>query len=117
MRIVAIAGIAFALALPGWAAPPRRATLELASLTPLVVQGTSFGRAEPVAVIASYPGAQQIVNVTAHRNGRFRVNFTLVVKRCTPLTVRAIGARGSRAVLQVDPGCKPPREDDRRRRR
>ena len=114
---MAVVGIAFALALPGWAAPPRRATLALESVAPLVVHGISFGRGEPVAVIASYPGTQQIVNVTARGNGRFRAVFTLVVKRCTPLTVRAVGARGSRAVLQVEPGCKPPNENDHRRRR
>lgn len=115
MRIVAVAGIAFALALPGWAAPPRRATLELGSVTPLVVHGVGFGRAERVAVIASYPGAQQIVNVTARQNGRFRAAFTLAVKRCTRLTVRAVGAKGSRAVLQVEPGCRPDKEPKRRR--
>lgn len=116
MRIIAIVGIALALALPGSAASPRRATLKLASVSPLVVRGHDFGRRERVAVVASQPGMQQIVNVTA-RQGRFAAPFTLVVERCTTLTVRAIGSLGSRAILQRDTGCRPPKDGDRKRRR
>jgi hypothetical protein len=104
MRIVATLGIALALALPGWAAPPRRATLNLTSVAPLVVRGVGFGRTEQVAVVASIPGTQQIVHVTARR-GRFAATFSLAVERCTALTVRAIGSLGSRAILQRDAGC------------
>jgi hypothetical protein len=113
MRILVTVGVALALALPGWAAPPRRATLKLESVAPLVVHGVGFGRAERIAVIASYPGAQQIVNVTARPSGRFKAAFTLVVGRCAPLTVRAVGGQGSRAVLQVDPGCTRPKRKPR----
>lgn len=111
MRIVATVGFALALALPGWASPPRRATLKLQSVEPLVVRGVGFGRAERVAVVARYPGAQQIVTLTARHNGQFIATFTLEVTQCTPLTIRAIGARGSRAVLQREPGCTRNDED------
>jgi hypothetical protein len=98
--------LALVLALPSWAARPRRAELALTSVAPLVVRGVGFGAGERVAVIASYPGTQQIVNVTARRNGSFRAIFTLTATRCTPLTVRAIGSLRSRAILQRDPGCE-----------
>jgi hypothetical protein len=107
MRLVAIVGIALFLALPGWAAPPRRATLKLGSVAPLVVRGVDFGAGERVAVVASLQGAQEIVNTKARRNGRFTATFKLGIQRCVPLTVRAIGSLGSRAILQRAPGCSP----------
>ena len=110
MRIIATVGVTLVLVLPGWAAPPRRATLKLTTVAPLVVHGVGFGRGERIAVIAGYPGTQQIVNVQARRNGRFSARFTLVLTRCTPLTVRAIGSLGSRAILQRDPACKGRKE-------
>ena len=116
MRVVVTVGVALALALPGAAAPPRRATLQLESVSPLVVRGQSFGRSERVAVVASQRGRQQIVNLTA-RGGRFTAAFTLVVDRCKPLNVRAIGSLGSRAILQRDGSCpRPPDEDGERKK-
>jgi hypothetical protein len=115
MRIVASVGVALALALPGWASPPRRATLNLQSVEPLVVRGEGFGRAERVTVVARYPGAQQIVNLAARQNGRFTAAFTLVVTECAPLTVRAIGAKGSRAILQREPVCARPNDNPKRK--
>lgn len=106
MRVFAAVVLALVLVLPSWAARPRRAQLDLTSVAPLVVRGIGFGAGERVAVIASYPGAQQIVNITARRNGGFRAVFTLAVTRCTPLTIRAVGGLGSRAILQAQPRCK-----------
>jgi hypothetical protein len=106
MRIVATIGVALALALPGWAAQPRRATLKLETVAPLVVRGVNFGAREQVAVIAATPAGQRIVNIRARSNGRFVAAFGLSLERCAPLTIRAIGSLGSRAILQVEPRCK-----------
>jgi hypothetical protein len=107
MRVAAaVVVVVLVLALPSWGAQPRPATLKLGSVAPLVVRGIGFGAGEPVVVTAAVPGEQRIVNVAARRNGRFAARFPLRLKRCTPLTVRAIGALGSRAILQVKPGCK-----------
>jgi hypothetical protein len=116
MRVIAVVGVALALALPGSAAPPRRATLKLDSVSPLVVRGAGFGRGERVAVVANQPGTQQIVNLTARR-GLFTATFTREFDRCAALTIRAIGSLGSRAILQRDGACPPPREKDRERRK
>jgi hypothetical protein len=106
MRVFAAAAVLMlVLAVPSWAAQPRRASLKLASVAPLVVGGTGFGAGEHVTVIAAVPGNQQIIEVDARRSGRFAARFTLRLERCSPLTVRAIGALGSRAILQVKPAC------------
>jgi hypothetical protein len=105
MRIAGAVVLMLVLALPGWAAEPRRATLKLGSVAPLVVQGIDFGAGERVAVTAAVSGKQHIVGVEARKNGRFAARFPLRLERCTPLTVRAIGALGSRAILHVKPGC------------
>jgi hypothetical protein len=110
MRVAAAAVLMLVLALPSWGAEPRRATLKLGSVAPLVVRGIGFGDGEHVAVTAAVPGEQHIIEVEARRNGRFAARFPLRLKRCTPLTVRAIGALGSRAILQVKPGCRRGRK-------
>ena len=110
MRAAAAAVLMLVLALPATAAQPKRATLKLADLTPLVVQGRGFGKGERVALTASAPSMQRMLGVVARRNGSFTARFDVRLKRCTPLTVRAVGVLGSRAILQLEPGC-----DDRRR--
>jgi hypothetical protein len=109
MRLAA-AVLVLLLALPAAAAPPRRATLKLVDLTPLVVDGRAFVKRERVALTATAPHAQRMLGIVARRNGTFTVRFDLQLGRCTPFTVRAVGVRGSRAILQVEPGC-----DDKRR--
>ena len=106
MRAAAAAVLVLVLALPAAAAPPRRATLELASLAPLVVNGGGFGKLERVALTATAPSAQRMLGVVARRNGSFTARFALRLGRCATFTVRAVGLRGSRAILQVEPGCK-----------
>jgi hypothetical protein len=113
MRLFTTALLALVLVLPTWAAP-RRATLELASATPLVVRGVGFGGTERVAVVAGFPGAQQIAHVTTRQNGWFTAAFNVGVAPCTALTVRAIGSLGSRAILQVQTDCKTKRRRPRR---
>ena len=111
MRAAAAAVLMLVLVLPAAAAQPKRATLKLMGLTPLVVQGRGFGKAERVVLTASAPSVRRMLGVDARRNGSFTARFDVRLGRCTPLTVRAVGALGSRAVLQLEPGC-----NDRRRR-
>jgi len=112
MRPAAAAVLVLVLALPAGAAQPRRATLKLAALAPLVVKGRGFGKGERVVLTASAPSAQRMLGVVARRNGSFTARFDLRLGRCAPLTVRAVGVRGSRAILQVEPGCEKRRERD-----
>jgi len=116
MRAAAAAVLVLLLALPAAGAPPRRATLKLASLAPLVVHGRGFGKAERVVLTASAPSVQRMLGVVARRNGSFTARFNLRLGRCTPLTVRAVGARGSRAILQVEPGCDTAEKGKQKRR-
>lgn len=116
MRAAAAAVIVLLLALPAAAASPRRATLKLATLAPLVVHGRGFGKAERVVLTAAAPNAQRTLRVVARRNGFFTARFDLRLGRCTPLAVRAVGARGSRAILQVEPGCDKDEKDKQKRR-
>jgi hypothetical protein len=113
VRTLAAVTIALVLALPSWGARPRHASLHLASRSPLAVQGRGFGAGEPVSLTAATAGAVRTVRFNASREGRFRALFDLRVARCGRLLVRAIGGLGSRAVLQVEPGCK---EKERKRR-
>jgi len=115
MRAAAVLLVLFVLALPAWGAQPRRATLKLAALAPLVVHGRGFGNAERVVLTASAPSAQRTLGVVARRNGSFTARFDLRLGKCTPLTVRAVGVRGSRAILQVEPGCEKDKKEKRRR--
>ena len=112
MRVAAAAVLTLVLAVPmAGAQSPRRTSLQLESLSPLVVGGRHFGAREPVLV--TYLGADEarrVVGVRARRNGHFSVSFDLRLDRCAVFSVRAAGLRGSRAVLQVEPAC------DRKRR-
>jgi len=109
MRAAAAAVLVLVLVLPATAAPPTRATLKLAGLAPLVVKGQGFGRGERVVLTASAPSVRRTLGLVTGRTGSFRARFDLRLGRCTPLTVRAVGVQGSRAILQVMPGCKQPR--------
>jgi hypothetical protein len=107
MRTAAAAVLVLVLALPAVAAPPRRAALELESVKPLVVRGRNFGAREPV--IITYVAAdlsRRVAAVRSTRKGAFRLAFAFRVDRCATFTIRAVGIRGSRAVLQVDPMCE-----------
>jgi hypothetical protein len=107
LRATAAAVLALVLALPAVAAPPRRAALQLESLAPLAISGRNFGAREPV--ILHYVAAdlsRRVAGVRSTRKGSFRYDFGLDVGRCEAFTIRAVGLRGSRAVLQVSPMCK-----------
>jgi hypothetical protein len=107
MRAAAAAVLVLVLALPAAAASPRRAALELESLAPLVIRGKHFGARE--AIILTYAGTgtkRRATGIRSTRRGSFRHVFDVRLGPCAAFTVRAAGFRGSRAVLQVDPGCK-----------
>ena len=109
MRVGACAVLTMlVLAVPGpGASSPRRASLKLGSVAPLTIGGTQFGARE--LVVVTYVAAAEPtrrVGVRATRNSSFEASFDLRLDGCAAFTVRAAGARGSRAVLQVAPACK-----------
>lgn len=107
MRAAAAAALlVLLLALPAGAAQPLRASLKLVDLKPLVVEGRAFGARERVVLTATAPSAQRMLAVVARRDGSFTARFDLRLGRCTELTVRAVGLRGTRAILQFVPGCE-----------
>jgi hypothetical protein len=110
MRAAAAVGfvLALLLALPALGAQPRRASLELRSTSPVVVLGRGFASREPILLTATAGSIQRIVPVIARRNGSFKARFRLRLGRCAPVTILAVGTRGSRAILQVEPGCRRP---------
>ena len=111
MRAAAAVGfvLVLVLALPAFGAQPRRASLELRSTDPVVVLGRGFAPREPVLLTATAGTIQRIVPLVARRNGTFKARFRLRLGPCAPLTVLAVGTRGSRAILQVVSGCRRPR--------
>jgi hypothetical protein len=114
MRVVAAAVLTLVLAAPAPGAPsPRRASLKLESLAPLVVSGKQFGAREPVLLTYHAADGAREVGVRA-KNGAFRASFGIRLDRCSVFTVRAAGLRGSRAVLQVEPACKKRRGPPKR---
>lgn len=72
------------------------------SLQPLTVQGLRFRANERVTLLLASDGVASKRVVRAGARGRFTVRYTLRVDRCTSYTLQAIGARGSRALLQRD---------------
>jgi hypothetical protein len=109
MRVAVAAVLMLVLAIPAHgASSPRRASLKLGSVAPLKIGGKQFGAREPVVVtyVAADDETTRRVGVRARRDGSFEVSFDLRLDRCTAFTVRAAGARGSRAVLQVAPACE-----------
>ena len=109
MRTAAAVVLLLVLALPAGAAQPRRATLTLETVAPLVVVGRGFGQGERVVATASAKSARKMLKLVTNRNGSFTARFGLRPGPCAPFTVRAVGVRGSRAILQVEPGCDEKR--------
>lgn len=104
----AAALLALALALPAAGAQPRRASLQLVTASPrIVVIGAGFGARERVALRLRAPGAVASLRVRATGRGSFRARFgNARVGRCDGFAVEATGDRGSRALLEVAPGCR-----------
>ena len=109
MRTAAVVVLMLVLALPAAAAQPPRATLKLEAVAPLVVVGRGFDGGERVALTASAKSTRKMLKLVTSRNGSFTARFGLRLGPCAPFTVRAVGLRGSRAILQVEPGCDKKR--------
>ena len=100
-------GVALAAAgeTPKLAAKPR---LLVAELYPLTVKGTGFKPRELVTVTLD-GGKRGTKHVRTSRQGRFVVRFTVMIGRCTTVTIRAVGSQRSRAVSQIPrPDCREP---------
>jgi hypothetical protein len=112
LRTAAAVVLALVLTVPAWGASPRRPSLELRSIDPVVVTGRGFASGEPVLLTARAGNTGRAVPVVAKRDGTFKARFRLNLGPCARLTVRAVGTRGSRAILKVDPDCpKLPRNE------
>jgi hypothetical protein len=109
------AAVAVAVAGAGRAdgASTRTATLRVADTTPVTVTGSRFLAREAVVVRATIDGNRLVRRMRASALGRFTTTFTGhdVTDRCnSDLFVRAIGARGSEAVVKIGPQPQcPPR--------
>jgi hypothetical protein len=111
-RGLALVALVLALAPAGAAAEQSatgKATLQLVRGASLVVRGMQF-----------VPGEQVTVNVTTGRNvskrvvadgrGAFVVRFRISFDRCSSgVIARAVGSRGSRALVKRPPHGCPPR--------
>jgi hypothetical protein len=108
VRRLALPLLALLFATPAVAAQPRP-VLRPISLQPLTVQGLRFRANERVTLLLAAEGVASKRVVRAGTGGRFTVRYALRVEQCTTYTVQAIGARGSRAMLQHDViGCTEP---------
>jgi hypothetical protein len=115
LRIVAVIALALVLAVPASGGKPRRASLQLRSIDPVVVTGRGFASGEPVLLTARAGTTGRAVPLVAKRDGTFTARFRLHLGPCASLTVRAVGTRGSRAILKFDPDCPtPPRRTEGR---
>jgi hypothetical protein len=83
------------------------AKLALADTSPLTVKGTRFQAGERVKLVVSQSVSLSRL-VRAGTRGGFTAKFTVNLGRCDPLLVRAIGARGSRATVDLTQiACAP----------
>jgi hypothetical protein len=96
------------LALPAWGAKPRPAALKLDSVAPLVVKGSGFRPREAILLTATIGNRRRFAGPIARRDGTFVARFTVRITTCTNLLVRAVGSRGTRALLRARPECGPP---------
>ena len=80
--------------------------LALVSDEPVTVAGVGFRPYERVRLLIT-PGPSTR-NVRAGRLGRFRVTLRASMPRCEGVVVQALGARGSRAMIdRSGPDCTP----------
>jgi hypothetical protein len=90
-------------------ATTRAPSLRLVTRQPLTVAGRGFEPLERVRVVASWESGEAILRTHATRSGSFLVRFSgQRLGRCDALVVRAVGSRGSRALLEPpQPACLP----------
>jgi hypothetical protein len=91
-----------ALLLAAVVAAPAPASLTAVGFDPFTVKGARFKSRERVKLVVSSPGVDASRVVRADARGRFRASFRLTIGRCDPVTVKALGRRGSRASLRLD---------------
>ena len=104
---LAVAALAFpaATSASGSATP----SLSLLQRSPLQVRGLHFKARERVVVTAGTQREHTSVSVRTTRRGRFVARFTnFATNTCMPIAIKAVGARGDRATLVVQP--PPPTE-------
>jgi hypothetical protein len=104
---VVVAMLAFGVAAAG---SYPRASLRLASTNPIRVAGSYFQPGERV-VVTYYAKRRAVRRVQASARGTFTAVFEpRLHDRCSGYFVRAIGNRGSRALLKTPlPACAPAR--------
>lgn len=102
LAAVLLAVLALAGAAAATSSPPR---LALTARTPTVVlHGSGFRARERVTVTA----ATAVLHVRATRLGAFTLDTGVALSRCQGMIVRAVGARGSVALLKLpQPACMP----------
>lgn len=114
MGRAAPAALLAALALAPSAGAADGPTLRVVATTPLVLAGRGFGAGETVRVTVATGYGARVQRVVAVRGG-FKVTFrALPAAGCgAPYLARAVGARGSRAVLALGKPafCIPPPRD------
>jgi len=83
----------------------------MVSPKPVVVTGAHFKAQEKVKLTLRTPTDVLVRRTTASRRGSFRSDFgTVTFGRCGSFTVRAVGAKGSSAMLKLPlPACMPAR--------
>jgi hypothetical protein len=84
--------------------------LRLVALDPPTLSGSGFRPRERVTLLVSAgPGKSTSRRVTAGSGGGFTVTLPSAASGCDALVVQAIGARGSRAMVDVtQPHCATP---------
>ena len=102
--LLAIATVAAASTTASSSAETARPSLSLVQRAPLVVAGAHFGTREVVRLTASSNTATAVARTTTTRRGQLVVHFThFAVPDCVRVVVRAVGRRGDRAALVIDP--------------
>jgi hypothetical protein len=83
--------------------------LRLVARQPLTVAGRGFEPLERVRLVAAWESGKAIRRIQATRSGSFALRFSgNRLGRCEALIVRAVGAQGSRALLEPpQPACLP----------
>ena len=84
----------------------KRPTLRILELAPVRIQGTNFQPGERVKLLVN-AGGPVAKSLRAGSRGGFSVRLGVSLRGCDALVVQAIGARGSRAMVDLTrPGCE-----------
>lgn len=87
-------------------AEAKRPALKILGVAPIRVQGTSFRAGERVKLLVSAGQTPFTRGVKAGPRGGFVVRTNITAGVCAAIVVQAIGARGSRAMVDItQPGC------------